>query len=274
MQKLSYGMQISEEILEPGAKVGHTACLNCDRALSEAYCAYCGQKASTHRYSVKHFVMHDLVHGVWHVDKGLLFTIKGLFTKPGTNVRAFIEGKRILYFNCITLIILVLGAGHFLGALSPVKLTDIVPDNSRAVMSVIEEWSTKYPKFVLLFTIPVSSLFSYLWFRRAKLNGTEHLVLNTYKAAAELVIGLLFTAITIVYHNNKEVLYLLYSFFGLLTMLYSVWFYYQYFSYSGYKRYSLLLRSLMVPVSITFFYLLIGLLVGMVAGVMAHKGLR
>lgn len=262
-------MQISEEILEPGLKAERVRCLNCDQVLPGPYCTRCGQKASTHRYSVKHFVVHDLVHGVWHVDKGLLFTLKGLFTRPGHSIRAFIEGKRVQYFNCITLIILVLGIGHFFGALSSVKIADIVPDNTRAAMSMVEHFATKYPKLVLLFTIPLSSLFSYLWFRKARLNGTEHLILNAYKAAAELVISVLFTIITIFYHN-KEVLYPLYNVIGLLVMLYSVWFYYQYFSQSGYKRYSLLLRSLMIPVSISFFYLLTGI----VTAILLYKAPR
>jgi hypothetical protein len=257
MQKLSSVIRISEEVSAHDREAIH--CLNCGQALPGPYCAYCGQKGSTHRYSIKHFVLHDLVHGVWHVDKGLLFTLKGLFTRPGHSVRAFIEGKRMRYFNCITLIALILGFGHFLGALSPIKLADIYPESSRAAMSAVEHLMAKYPKLVLLVTIPVYSIFSFLWFRKARLNGSEHLVLNTYKAAAEMIIGLLFTVITIFYHN-KQALYLIYNGISLLVLVYSVWFYYQYFSRFGYKRYSLLLRSLMIPVSISLFYLLLGII--------------
>ena len=259
MQKLSSGIQVAEKALEHSHEAAMTHCLNCARALPGPYCTYCGQKASTHRYSIKHFVMHDLVHGVWHVDKGLLFTLQGLFSRPGHSIRAFIEGKRVQYFNCITLIALILGVGHFLGALSPVKLADIYPEASRAAMSAVENLMAKYPKLVLLFTIPMYSLFSFLWFRKARLNGTEHLVLNTYKAAAEMIIGLLFSIIAVFYHN-KEVLYVIYNGISLLVLVYSVWFYYQYFSGFGYKRYSLLLRSLMIPVCISAFYLVIGII--------------
>ncbi len=212
-----------------------SSCLNCEQPISGRYCADCGQKASTHRYSIKHFVAHDLVHGIWHVDKGMLFTVKELFTRPGHSIRSFIQGKRTGYFSYITLILILIGAGHFLGGLTPLHLTDIVPEASKAAMSVIEEFSTKYPKLVPLFMIPLASLFSWLWFRKAKLNVTEHLVLNAYKASGEMVIGLLFSIILILY-RDKTVLYTLYNLTSLLTMVYAVWFYYQSFSTFGYKK--------------------------------------
>lgn len=243
-----------------------THCLNCTQPLTASYCAYCGQKASTHRYSVKHFVAHDLVHGVLHVDKGILFTVKELFTRPGHSIRAFIEGKRTGYFSFITLLLILIGIGHFLGKLSPLTLTEIVPENTKAVMSVVEQLTTKYPKLVPLMMIPLASFFSFVWFRKARLNFTEHLVLNAYKACGEMIIGLLFSILIIFYHD-KEVLYSLYNMIGLVAMLYGVWFYYQYFSLTGYKKWSLLLRCIMIPVSITLTYIAIGF----VAAVLTYK---
>ncbi|MBO9674777.1 MAG: DUF3667 domain-containing protein [Sphingobacteriaceae bacterium] len=37
--------------------------------------------------------MFRRVHGVWYVYKDFLFTLKGLFTRPGYSVREFIQGK-------------------------------------------------------------------------------------------------------------------------------------------------------------------------------------
>ncbi len=234
-------------------------CLNCNQPLQAQYCAHCGQKAATHRYSVHHFVMHDLVHGIWHVDKGLLFTIKELFTRPGHSVREYIGGKRVQYFNYVTLLLLVIGAELFLNSFSHIRLTDLVPEHSKAVMSELEQFMTKYPKIIPLLSIPVTSLFSYLWFYKAKLNGTEHIIMNAYKAAAEMMIMLLFSLITVFYHN-KEVLYVLYNVITLVANAYTVWFYYQYFSVYGYKKSGLVFRGIMVPVSIALLYAVIGFL--------------
>lgn len=243
-----------------------TSCLNCDQPLSTQYCAHCGQKASTHRYSVKHFVAHDLVHGIFHIDKGILFTVKELLTRPGHSVRAFIDGRRAGYFSYITLILILIGISHFLGTLTPITLTDIAPDNTKAAMSAVERFSTKYPKLVPLFTIPLASVFSFLWFRKSGRNITEHLILNAYKASGEMIIGLLFSII-IIFYRDKTVLYTLYTIIGLLAMVYGVWFYYQYFSVYGYKKWSLLLRCIMIPVSITLTYMA----VGFVSAVLTYK---
>ncbi len=245
-------------------------CLNCTETLSAPYCPYCGQKASTHRYSVKHFIEHDLIHGILHIDKGILFTIKMLFTRPGDSIREFIQGKRVGYFNFITLMVIILGATHFISALSPFKLADIVPENTKAAISVMEEFSTKYPKVLFLITIPVSSLFSFLWFRKARLNATEHLVMNVYKASAEMILSIPFLICTI-FIRDTQILYVLYNISsGVLGSLYTIWLYSQLFSAYDYKPYQLVLRSIMVLVSIGVFYAFLGIVAGIIMGLLAR----
>ena len=57
-------------------------CINSGNLITDSFCQKCGQKATVHKYSVKHFIEHDLIHGIWHVDYGIFFTIKELFTRP------------------------------------------------------------------------------------------------------------------------------------------------------------------------------------------------
>ncbi len=111
--------------------------------------------------------------------------------------------------------------------------------------------------------IPIYSLFSFLWFRMAKLNYSEHLVLNSYKTAGELIISLLFTIITIFYTNisNLLLVYYILVFFG--GTIYSVWFYSQLFSGYGYSRKAAIVRAIMIPVS----YLLLSVVIGFIIGV-------
>lgn len=240
-------------------------CLNCKEPLSGSFCVNCGQKASTHRYSLIHFIEHDLVHSIWHVDKGIFYTIKELFSRPGHSVRAFIEGKRVAFFPFVTLMILLIGAAHFLGELSSVKMEDLVPESSRSIVSELDKLSKKYPKLTMLFGIPIYSLFSYLWFRKAKLNGTEHIVLNTYRASGELIIGILFIGLTVFYHNTAGLL-IVYSFVGILQGIYISWFYYQFFSVFGYTKSGLILRSILVFLSVFLFMIAIGIVAGVLKG--------
>ena len=79
-------------------------CLNCADQISKNFCANCGQKTDTHRIKIKHFLFHDLLHGVWHLEKGILFTIKEAFVRPGQAALDYIGGKRkfviTMYFIC------------------------------------------------------------------------------------------------------------------------------------------------------------------------------
>jgi len=234
------------------------SCLNCQSETSGTYCANCGQKTSTHRYSLIHFIEHDLIHGVWHVDKGVLFTVKELILRPGDSVREFIQGKRVRFFSFVTLIFLLLAISSLLSQYVKIHLSDIMPLNSKQTMSAYEGFATKYPKVIILILIPLYSLFSYFWFKKAQLNYSEHLVLNSYKTAIELILALIFTVVTIFYTHIPTLLIFYYIFVAVGGFLYSIWFYNQFFTGYGYSRRSKLLRAIMIPVS----YLIISMLVG------------
>lgn len=240
-------------------------CLNCGKQVAEKFCANCGQKASVHRYSFRHFIEHDLIHGIWHVDNGILFTIRELFTRPGHSIREFISGKRVGYFSFVTLLLLILGISHFLSEYTQVKLSDLMPESSKGIMKEFQEFTKKNPKTILLLTIPFYSFFSFLWFRKSKLNLTEHFVLNSYKTVGESLIGLFFVIITIFYANIK-VLTIVYSFISLSTLLYAFWFYRQFFATYGYSKKSLIIRSL----GVVFSYMFLSMLTGVIIGIMNY----
>ena len=140
-------------------------CLNCNAEINSNFCPNCGQKASVHRYSVKHFIEHDLVHGIFHVDKGFLYTLKILFTTPGHSIREFIQGKRVNIFNFVTLLVIIVGVSHFLSGYSNVNMFDVFPDNN-GFMKEYENLSQKYPKLILLITIPFYSIITFFWFKK------------------------------------------------------------------------------------------------------------
>ena len=234
-------------------------CLNCNQNISSNYCDHCGQKASTHRYSVKHFIEHDFIHGVWHVDKGILFTLKALFTRPGHFVRDYIEGKRVNYFNFVSLLILIMAISAFLELHTTIKFADLMPKESQASVSSFEAFAAKYPKMFLVFTIPMYAFFSFIWFKKAKLNFTEHVVMNAYRTSAELLFGLLFTVVTIFYTNIPVLTLLYFIFVVVITFGYNVWFYYQFFSKDQYSKGSLIFKSMMVPASFMILSFVIGM---------------
>lgn len=236
-------------------------CLNCNFEINSNFCPNCGQKTSVHQYSVKHFIEHDLVHGVLHVDKGILYTIKMLFTSPGHSIREFLQGKRVNIFNFVTLLVLIIAVSHFLSSYSSIKMSDIMPDSS-GFMKEFENMSRKNPKIILLMTIPFYSIITFFWFKKAKLNLTEHFVLNSYKTAGELLIMILFTLITTIYTNIVNLRIIL-AVISLISYFYTIWFYRQFFSAYGYSKKALVTRGILSIVS----YFAISMIIGVVFGI-------
>ncbi len=199
-------------------------------------------------------------------DKGILYTLKELFVNPGNSVRGYVQGKRVGYFNYITLILLILGISGLLGQYTDIRLADLVSESSKKTISELSEFTNRYPKLVLLITIPITSLFSLFWFRKAQFNYSEHLVLNSYKAAVEMIASLVFTTITIFYSNLKGLLIIYYLGIEVSVFVYAIWFYYQFFSKSDYSKKALLIRSVMVPTSI----MVLSVVVGIILGILNH----
>ena len=78
-------------------------CGNCNNQISENYCSNCGQPANLKRID-GHYIIHEIEH-VLHFEKGILYTIRELLTRPGENVRRFISENRVRLVKPILFII-------------------------------------------------------------------------------------------------------------------------------------------------------------------------
>ncbi|WP_347218157.1 DUF3667 domain-containing protein [Chryseobacterium sp.] len=245
----------------------HNTCLNCNQPVNTNYCGYCGQKTSTHRYSLKHFIEHDFIHGVWHVDKGILYTIKELFTRPGNSVREYIQGKRVNYFNFVTLLLLTATISSILTHYSNIDYSALVADGQKAMMTSFQEFMSSYFKIFLLLSIPFNAFFSYVWFLKSRYNYSEHLVLNAYKTSGDMVALLVLTLFTFLFKNSASVISTYFTAYTVFSLVYGIWFYFQFFSQSGYSKISLFFRSLMTPVSFIFFQIIVGSIWGIISSI-------
>lgn len=223
-----------------------TTCLNCGENLESNYCKKCGQKASTHRFTLQQIVSKDFLIGFLNLEKGFLFTLKSLFTRPGHFIREYIQGKRKTYFHFITFLLIILAVSVFVSQFSSIGLADLVgeSDNAKKTMKLLDDFVKKNPRLSILLQIPIFSLASYLFFIKSSQNLGEHLVLNTYKASGEIIINLIFTIITIFY-TNTFVLFYIYNLliYGLL-IFFAVFVYYQYFKQYYKNTFKLILRIL------------------------------
>lgn len=109
-------------------------CLNCGASLQGAFCHECGQKAHIHRTISG--IMHDLVHGVLHLDGKLWNTLPLLVFKPGRLTREYIEGKRARHVSPMAMflfsVFLMFAVFQALGITTPGELDPQITDATGA----------------------------------------------------------------------------------------------------------------------------------------------
>ena len=220
-------------------------CLNCDTIVEGKFCKNCGQRISMQRFSLISIFDYAVFSGILSLNKGILFTVKELFTRPGHSIREYIEGKRINYINGFTLLLLLLTLTYFLDDFTGLKLADVTAEGSKEFANLLEEFMKEYPRIVFLMNIPLLAISSYLFFRKSNYNFAENIVAGTYIISAQIILTLPLQILTIFY-NNVEVIKIIYNSYALITIIYSFWFFYQFFSRSTNKKISLLLKCIFI----------------------------
>ena len=178
-------------------------CKNCHQTFKGHYCSNCGQTAETHKLNL-HFIWHDIQHGLFHFDSGLLYTAKQLFTRPGHSIREFIEGKRIKHFKPISLVMVLatayIASIHLLHIDLFAKSSETVISDSPINIEQFREWLTSHFAWITLLSVPLHTFGTAICFRNQGYNFIEYFVLNTYKAAQKLYVSILF--IPLLYHYS------------------------------------------------------------------------
>jgi hypothetical protein len=200
-------------------------CLNCNEPTEKHFCANCGQKTHTHRITLKHFLLHDLLHGIWHLEKGILFTIKEAFMRPGQAALDYISGKRIRYYNVFYLSLLVIATSLLLNHL----YDNIRPNENQPVDDTINVtlFIKNNLKLILLSFVPILGFSAFIVFRKLKLNIAEHFIISGIGLLGMLLMSLFFNFVDFLNRFNLP------SIFGILEViafflipLFPFWLYY------------------------------------------------
>lgn len=88
-------------VAHPPGDDAHAACFNCGAALTDAYCAHCGQPAHLHRSITS--LAHDILHSVFHFEGRFFRTLPELAIHPGRLTRRYIDGERAKFISPMTL---------------------------------------------------------------------------------------------------------------------------------------------------------------------------
>lgn len=136
---------------------------------------------------------HELVHGVFHVDHGIFFTIKELFTRPRLAIRDYLEGKRKRYFPPVTLLVVASAAMITMESWTSNvahRLSGPIPEHSDPKQhdNAIEQVLEGHMNWVLLSMIPIHGLGSWLFLRGYGHNFVEHAIINTFLGAQAVLI--------------------------------------------------------------------------------------
>ncbi|MVM36248.1 DUF3667 domain-containing protein [Spirosoma sp. HMF4905] len=180
---------------------GPATCLNCGQATTSRFCPDCGQRTDTHRINW-HYLGHDVLHSVWHLEGGILFTLKELLTRPGHSIREFLAGKRANHYRPLSLL-LILGAlllfiMHTLDISFAQKSQEVFNPNVGSASERMKAFQAQVTHFVEakqnllhIAMIPLYAFWVWFMFRRRGFSYPEILVAQTFIANVQILISLL-----------------------------------------------------------------------------------
>lgn len=236
-------------------------CKNCGNTFEGNFCNQCGQRTDVHRFTFKH-TLHDFFHSFTHIDRGILFLIRELFTRPGYTAKDYIEGKRKKYFNPFQYLFLAVAAATFLSVnyhlMGPkVDINSIGPGINTFGLQY-NAFMYKYFNIVQLVSVPVIALFSWLFFKKSGYNYAENLVLNTFLGAQRTMMFILITPFLYIFNHYW---YIPLSVYYVAWLIYYGWAFVQFFNESKGKVIFKYIISILlfIPaaqlISLTIFYL-------------------
>lgn len=184
-------------------------CKNCNEVLTGRYCSKCGQDAHTERISY-HTIIHEIEHGIIHIDKGIFFTIKELILKPGITIKNYLAGKRISHFKPFAFLFIMATIYAVVAKYSNsgTVFNDIdikAEDDADMIISEAFEWIKDHYAYTIVFLLPFTALSTYIVFRKNDYNFFEHLVINAYTTGVKTFINILFLPLSFVFKSEKSV---------------------------------------------------------------------
>ena len=210
--------------------IDSSVCKNCGSENTESYCAKCGQKTYTERFTLKAFFRVFL--NAFDIEKGFFYTLKMLFIDPGKIVHEYLNGRTKDYFNPLKYLIIIAGIDAIL--MVWLNVFDADMDNTSKLLRQIGEpselqqkltlFTKQYLNLISILMVPFISLVSKWYYKKHKLFYGEHLIIICFLYAQILIIAIAIYPIYLVFPA-------LYNYVILIPYVILV----LYFSYALYK---------------------------------------
>lgn len=247
-----------------------TNCKNCNNHFEGNFCSECGQAADTHEIN-SHFLWHDIQQGLLNLDKGILFTLKELSTRPGYSIKEFIAGRRVQHFKPVSFVLVVAGIyGFVIHYFDITSFFNAIPDvDTKKVIDVskIIDWISANYALSTLILIPISSLSTYWAFKKERYNFIQHIVINAFISGFHIVLRLFFFPLLLLF-DKKDGLGIL-TIPDVIGIAYTFWVLIQLFDYLPLK--SRILKIILSYIYLGLVYLLFVFLSGTVVGLLLAK---
>jgi len=223
-------------------------CKNCDNIIDGNFCAHCGQSVKVDKLNLPNFLA-EISDSVFQLNRGLLYTIKELFTRPGHAIRGFIQGKRKEYFKPIAFVLTLSTVYFFVSQLSdhPTLIDDFITGYSdggevnglETNSSSILNWLSDNYAYTTLLLLPLFSLATFLSFNGLGQNYLEHIVINSYITGQQAIFYSFFMIIGVVI-SNEDVTVLLAI---MSSLVFNYWTFSQFYQHT--KGFKIILRLIL-----------------------------
>lgn len=192
-----------------------TNCKFCNTPSDSKYCPSCGHPMKVKRID-RHFITHELIHSIFHVDGGIFYTIKELAIRPGPSIRRYVDGEaeRFRHFKPFGFLIitsLIYGfVSHYIGYREPETEADYG--------TFLIKWLESNDKYAALLSVVfIAPVLRFIFYRKQSFNIFEYIILLSFITGQVMLAGVLAEALTGILHSEipgDVYMVLLFLFYG------------------------------------------------------------
>ena len=166
-------------------------CKNCNNEVNLNYCPNCGQAVKLKRIDGL-YIIHEIEH-VLHFEKGILYTIRELLTKPGENVRYFLSENRSRLMKPIIFIIVTSLIYSLINHFFHIEKGYLqYQESSKSTTGIIFKWVQEHYGYSNIIMGIFIAVWTKLLFRKYGYNFYEILILLCFVMGIGMLIFALF----------------------------------------------------------------------------------
>ena len=164
-----------------------TVCKNCGNSFEGKFCNQCGQRADLERLDWR-FFLHNLEHAVFHIDRGIIYTINQLFRRPGYAIKEYVGGKRVNYMPPLTHLVIISVILFFFTKIFNADGELIF--ESKQVGTMFDFVTHYKDKVLIVIIIPLTTVYTRLLFPRNGYNFFELFAFHCYMRGQFFIIDM------------------------------------------------------------------------------------